>query len=390
MATADELSSPPVDFLRKLVSISSGTNDISGVGKVQMEMATELKKFGFVIEEFGALDPNVKSKQLVATRVGLKKEFITFVGHADTVFENLNHFEISSNGKEAKGSGVGDDKGGLVVGLFALQKFLKEKSAFNYSIRFVISPTEETGSDGFRQRLKDYAQDSALILGLEPASNHDSVVKARKGVRWYHLKVTGLEAHAGANPEAGVNACLQLAKFLQKMMALNNYEKGNTVSIGRMEGGKDKFNIVCGTAESKIDMRFVDLKSRDELHHKIETILKAVDAPSKKQKMKAKVEYEIITDVPPFAGSRKSSELIAKYIAIVHQIEGRDIQAVSAGGVSDLNYMDAGSAVMLDGLGPIGGGHHTIDEHVEISSLETRAEALAQLLIQFDKEAVKK
>ncbi len=379
-----------VDFLRQLVSVSSGTNDIDGVGKVQDILAQELKKIGFTIQELPSEDPKIKSKQWVATKLGKTQKFITFIGHADTVFEKLNHFEISADGKTIKGSGVGDDKGGLSVGLYALRDLIKQNPSLNYSLRFVMSPSEETGSVGYRELLRIFSKDSALILGLEPALENGAIVNARKGVRWYLIKVTGLEAHAGVNPEAGVNACQQLSYFVDKIMALSDFKSGNTISVGHIEGGKDKFNIVCGSAEAKIDFRFVDHQSRDRIHTKIEAILKKITVRSQKNKIDSKVDYQIITEVPPFAASVQSQSLIKRYQKIIQDIEGREVKAVLTGGAADLNYMSGGSGFMLDGLGPVGGGYHTIDEYIETSSLASRTEVLSRFLNAFDRDEFKK
>lgn len=372
------------DFLRHLVSQSSGTPEIEGVRKVEQVVAEELKKIGFTIEEFSADNPEIKSKQFVATRKGRENKFVTFVTHADTVFDNSNQFAVSADQTRITGPGVGDDKGGLTVALFALRQFLEKNPNLRYSLRFVISPSEETGSVGFRNRLRQFSEDSALILGMEPALADGSIIKARKGVQWYQIEVTGKEAHAGVNPEEGVNACHQLAKSVDQIVALNDYKSGNTLNVGHFEGGKDKFNIVCGHAEAKIDFRFVDNKSKDLIQKKIENILKKDLIHSKNSKEVAKIEEKIITEVPPFAISPASQKMIEQYLKIIRKIEQRPVSAVLTGGAADLNYMSAGSALMLDGLGPVGGGYHTKDEYIELSSLESRTEALVQLLIHFE------
>ena len=264
-----ETLSEPAQFLKELVSISSGTADTKGVNQVQEAVAKRLKAIGFKIE----MIPNAKGetssgKQLLATFKGSDSKYITFIGHADTVFEKLNPFEVQSDGKIAKGSGVADNKGGLVVGVTAIEKLLKMGTP-HFSIRYVVSPSEETGSGGFEEHLKAYAADSIMILGLEPARENGSVVMSRKGARWISIQVKGKEAHAGVDHDKGVNACLELAIKLTALQKLTDYKKGTTVSIGHMEGGKSKFNIVCGEASAKVDSRFTDVKNGSELLKKM-------------------------------------------------------------------------------------------------------------------------
>ena len=97
---------PHASFLRELVSISSGTASINGVNEVQEKVAVRLKALGFNVE----MKPNPQSgiisgKQLSATLKGQDPRYITLVGHADTVFEKLNPFEVSADGKIAFGTG---------------------------------------------------------------------------------------------------------------------------------------------------------------------------------------------------------------------------------------------------------------------------------------------
>jgi glutamate carboxypeptidase len=52
-----------------------------------------------------------------------------------------------------------------------------------------------------------------------------------------------------------------------------------------------------------------------------------------------------------------------------------------AGGGSDANFTGALGVASLDGLGLVGGGGHTLTEHVEIASLAERARLIAGLIL---------
>jgi glutamate carboxypeptidase len=53
----------------------------------------------------------------------------------------------------------------------------------------------------------------------------------------------------------------------------------------------------------------------------------------------------------------------------------------SAGGGSDANFTGALGVASLDGLGLVGGGGHTLTEHVEIASLAERTRLIAGLIL---------
>lgn len=57
-----------------------------------------------------------------------------------------------------------------------------------------------------------------------------------------------------------------------------------------------------------------------------------------------------------------------------------DISHQSSGGGSDGNFTGAMGITTLDGLGGQGAGAHTLEEHIEVSSLERRGKLMAGLL----------
>lgn len=379
----------PLDLLKSWVSISSGSADVAGVGDVQKKIAEELKSLGFQVVFVPNPDGALKSGPLLVAELApdaktpVADRAITLLAHADTVFEKLNPFTLSEDGKIARGSGVADDKGGIVVGVSALREFLAAggKGAAarerRHAIRFLVTPSEETGSNGFREKLRDYSKRSAFTIGLEPARENGNIVSARKGARWIEVTVTGREAHAGVDHAAGVNACHVLAQKLDALQKLTDYKTGTTVSIGHIEGGKDKYNIVCGTARAKIDSRFATREEEQRLIARIERILK----PAGKAKIEARVEMH----TPPFVRSPKTESYLKAYFQAVQELEHRAIRAESTGGAGDVNDMDHPGALIVDGLGPVGGGYHTAEESVDVASLTTRSKALARFLADLDR-----
>jgi glutamate carboxypeptidase len=63
---------------------------------------------------------------------------------------------------------------------------------------------------------------------------------------------------------------------------------------------------------------------------------------------------------------------------------GFDLPHGSSGGGSDGNFTGAMGIPTLDGLGVAGKGYHTLEEHIEVSSLLDRARLMAGLLATLD------
>jgi glutamate carboxypeptidase len=221
------------DRLETIVRINSGSANIKGVKQVLELVKPWFEELKFEVSFISnPLGETTSAPLFVAERMGEKSEFITFIMHADTVFEPsspFQHFKV--DGDIINGPGVMDDKGGIVMIARTLEMLLSENKTPKYSLRVIISPNEEVGSPGFGKVFKDFSEKSWLVLGLEPAYDDGGIVEGRKGNIWYHVKVQGKEAHAGRDHKAGINACAILAQKIIELQKLTDYKKMITVSI---------------------------------------------------------------------------------------------------------------------------------------------------------------
>jgi glutamate carboxypeptidase len=357
--------------LNEIVSINSGTANIEGVNKVQAIVSSWFSELGFKVSLLNNPDgEKISGKIFVAELTGQSNKFITFSAHADTVFEPSSPFQniTKSDSRKWIGPGVIDDKGGIVVLYYALKEYLKKFPIPKYSLRILITPNEEVGAIGFWKMFEEASLNSWMVLGLEPAYE-EGLVHSRKGNRWIEVTVTGKEAHAGRHHQDGINACRILSEKLVQISKLTDYKKEITVSIGRMEGGQDKFNIVCGKATAKIDTRAPTLEKRDYLKKKIEKIL-----------ADPKISYTIVDETIPFSINTLSKKYIDQYLGLIEKVEGKKQLAHASGGTGDCNHFSREGVVIIDGLGPIGGDVHTENEWINLNSIDSRAKVLTQFL----------
>jgi glutamate carboxypeptidase len=381
-----------LERLKRFSEIDSATLNVAGVDEMQTQVASILESLHFKIRlqkgesRFGSL--------IVAERPGRRAtQFISLVMHADTVLPNEQAFSLKLSEDKAVGSGVIDDKGGIAVGLSALERFLKAFPETEYSLRVICSPNEEMGSVGFIEAFRQLGPDTVVGLGLEPGIDNGSIIHQRRGNRWYDIEILGKEAHAGRSYGEHANAAHDAARKIEELARLNNARKHISVNVGHIEAGKDKHNIICGWAKIKLDTRFPSLESRDSLHRKIERILSQPADPSTCGRLGTTTSFKIVDDCPPFSLTRSSRTIARRYAALISQLEGRKVYSQPAGGAGDVNYLSGTHNFVLDGLGPVGGGMHTAGEFVQISTLKTRAQALAGILhhlqtLNLDKRAL--
>lgn len=366
-------ASREVERLTELVNMNSGSANLKGVLAVQNKIKPWFEAIGFKV----ALVTNpegekVSAPLLLAELKGEKPETITFIMHADTVFEPSSPFQkaVLKNDSLMAGPGTMDDKGGIVVVLKALEDLFLQQKTPKYSLRVLVSPNEEVGSIGWGKKFHEFSLGSWLVLGLEPGHDDYGIVHGRKGNVWYEIKVKGKESHAGRDHKEGINACQILARKMVEIEKLTDYKKNITTSIGRIEGGQDKYNIVCGEALGKLDVRVPDLAAYKTVTKKIEKILKD-----------PQITYTLTDETLPFNVNQASKPIIQKYLDQIFNVEGRKVISHTSGGVGDVNHFSREGVIILDGLGPVGGGAHTVEEFLDLKTIETRAKILTNFLL---------
>lgn len=391
-------------FLKKLVDSPSPTNKQDEVRATHALLATELESLGFRIR--WQRDQSGKTDDLlIAERPGRQigdRAYITCVSHIDTVLgpedagpirELSKINEIGKTEHHILGAGIIDNKGGLVTLVESLRLFFEQNATTELGFRVVSSPDEESGSSAWHKDFQELGNRSCAALGFEPALDDGSIISSRRGNRWYDVDVKGQEAHAGRCRGEELNAAHEavhlIAKLLQKrdllrMQFASPPGLGVSIQVGHIEGGRGRHNIICGDVHFKLDTRFSSFEQRDQLHRSIIDIL---SSPSEKnlQLRSSAISYEIVDDCPPFSSESNQThrELVNDLCSEISKQEkhlrdgSSQVLPAQAGGAGDVNHMSRPGLLVLDGLGPIGGKMHTVDEFLVRESLTSRSRALA-------------
>lgn len=377
-------------FLKTLVDESSPTTEAPRVRAAHLHLAQALVELGFSIQ--WTPDPEGNAADLlVAEKPGLDSRFITCVSHIDTVLptEDAGRYrrEVVSGETRARGAGIIDNKGGLAVMIESLRLFFEKNPTPALGFRVVSSPDEETGSSSWHSIFRKIGTQSSAALGFEPALDDGSIISSRRGNRWFNIEIEGIEAHAGRCKGEQINAAHESAwlitRLIEAKLSLQETFRsppglGISLQVGHIEGGRDRHNVVCGNVRIKLDTRFSTFEERDALHEKIMGILQT---PHEKNSagQTSKISFEIVDDCPPFSisGDGKAETLVGELQKEIQLLEKREISAAKAGGAGDVNHMSRPGLLILDGLGPVGGRMHTVDEFMTLASLETRSLALS-------------
>ncbi len=295
------------------------------------------------------------------------------LGHYDTVYSTgaLAKMPFRVTGGKAYGPGIFDMKAGLVHALFALETLQQTKAPLRHRLVFLCTSDEEIGSDASRKLIETEARRSDAVFVLEPSLGPKGLLKtARKGVGEAEIIVHGRASHAGLAPQEGINAIHELARQLQRIQEWNDPRRGVTINADMIEGGT-RVNVIAERARAILDLRALSVSDMRRLERKLHALRPILPG--------AKLEIRGGFNRAPLERKR-SAGLFVKAKALASQM-GLSLGESTAGGGSDGNLTAALGIPTLDGLGAVGHGAHSKDEHILIHAMPDRAALLASLLL---------
>ena len=295
---------------------------------------------------------------------GAKNPKILLLCHLDTVWPKGSFqptWKIEAD--TATGPGVFDMKAGFVQALYAISQV----SGAQENVALVATTDEETGSATSKALIERLAKTVQAVLVFE-ASLDGKVKTGRKGTAMYQVSVTGKAAHAGLEPEKGINATTELAKLVMQISALENPEFGTTAVPTVMQSGTTT-NTVPALAKLDIDVRSFTMAELNRIDKSIKGLSSEV----------AKVEVTGGINRPPLEIS-STKELYEKLEKVAKDLGLTPIGHASVGGASDGNLAAAAGAKVLDGLGAVGMGAHAPGESIKISTVEERIKLTASFI----------
>jgi len=357
------MSTPMLAALEALVRIESPTEDLDAcrdVVRLASDIATRVT---------GTPAQIIEHNGRPVFWWGAQEPEIVLLAHLDTVwpkgsFEPL--WEIK--GDVLRGPGTFDMKAGFIQALFAIKDI-------KGSVALIGTTDEETGSKTSRDLIEKVSRAAKAVLVLESAI--DGKVKVgRKGTSMYQIKVIGRAAHAGVEPEKGINATTELAHIILGLAALENKEHGTSVVPTMMKAGNSTNTVP--------DLAVLDIDARSFLQSELVRIDKAI-REIKAIHPEAKIEIGGGINRPPLELAATAS-LYERAKKVAAKIGIPELGSASVGGASDGNFAGAVGAQVLDGLGAVGGGAHAPSEWISVAALEERSNLLNALVLDLINE----
>ncbi len=359
--------------IRELVERETKSREAARLDEIARFIAGQLREIGGQIELIPQPGYGTHLRARFNFDHGALERRVLVIGHLDTVWptgtlERLP-FRVTPEGR-AHGPGIFDMKSGIVCAIEALRVMVAESLPTKRPITLVLTCDEEIGSKTSRSLVEEEAKNAAAALVLEPPAPGGVVKTGRKGIGEFTVRALGRAAHAGLDPSKGVNAIVELAHQTLRLAALNDFERGITVSVGLINGGT-AMNVIPAEASAKVDVRYWTQEDGEMIVNTIRGLAPALP--------RAQLEVTGGINRPPMPRSDENIALYEQARALAAEI-GFELKETIVGGGSDGNFTAAMDVPTLDGLGVDGAGAHADHEHIIIDDIPRRAALLTRLM----------
>jgi glutamate carboxypeptidase len=403
VAFIDKTNDDALKLLERVVNINSGTQNLAGVQEVGRVFRAEFEALGFSTRWVDGA-PFKRAGHLVADHPGQGPR-ILLIGHLDTVFEKDSPFQKFERIDErtARGPGIIDMKGGDVVMIAALKALHASGALKNMNVIAVMTGDEEDSGEPLsaaRAALVEAAQGADLAIGFEDGpADPKLAVTARRGTTGWEVRVTGTPAHSSQifRDDIGFGAAYEVARILNTFREQMAGEPHLTFNPGVMLSGTTvefdpvqlrgsafgKTNVIAEHAVVSGDLRAL---SREQFDRAKQVMTRIVTASL--PHTSATITFD--EGYPPMAPTEGNARLLAVYDQASRDLGFGAVTAVSPdrAGAADVSFVAGSVKTIIDGVGLMGKGDHTVAETADLTTLPSQTKRMAVTLSRIVKNGV--
>jgi glutamate carboxypeptidase len=387
LRAAAEVAQPAlIDTLRDMVTIESGSGDVEGLARMADFTEARLKALGAKTERRKATR-GTGADIVIGTFEGSGSRKLMLMAHMDTVYQRgiLATQPYRVDGNRIFGPGIADDKGGIAVILHSL-KILSEAGWRDYAkLTVLFNPDEEVGSIGSGEFIAELADQHDVVLSCEPttaapAAQNDALLLGASGTATGTMEVKGRASHAGAAPQLGRNALIELAHQLQQTRDIAKSIPGTQLNWTTVQAGTVR-NQIPDKAVAGADIRVTVPDGVQKLQAALDEKVKEKLVPDTETVVKIEVGR------PAFVASDRGRALARDGQAIYAEIERKLDIAEMTGGATDAGFANrSGKAVVVESFGLAGFGYHARDEYIDTGSIVPRLYLMTRMLTELGKK----
>jgi glutamate carboxypeptidase len=385
-AAAEQAQPALIDTLHEMVLIESGSGDAEGLKKMADFTEARLQALGAKTER-RKTTRGTGADIVIGTFEGTGSKKLMLIAHMDTVYQKgvLATQPYRVDGNRIYGPGIADDKGGIAVILHSL-KILNEAGWRDYArLTVQFNPDEEVGSIGSGEFISELADQHDVVLSCEPtvaapAAQHDSLLLGASGTATGTMEVKGRAAHAGASPQLGRNALIELAHQLLQTRDIAKSIPGTQLNWTTATAGTVR-NQIPEKAVAGADIRVTVADGVQKLRAALDEKVKDKLIPDTETTVKIEVGR------PAFTASDAGRALAHQGQAIYAEIDRKLDISEMTGGATDAGFANrSGKAVVVESFGLAGFGYHARDEYIDTGSIVPRLYLMTRMLTELGKK----
>ncbi len=360
-----------IESFMELVRIDSISREERNLADFLIEKLEDLG-LEVIVDQAGEKVESNSGNIIARLRGNIKKATpIMFSAHMDTVVPGKNikpvcdGEKIISDGKTILGA---DDKAAIAA-LFEVLHIIKENSIPYGDIEIVFSICEEIGLKGAKN-LDISSLNSQMGFVLDAGGQVGKIITTAPSQNSLEITIYGKSAHAGSNPEEGINA-IQVAGFALSRMKLGRIDEETTANIGIISGGKAT-NIIPDEVTLKGEVRSRKEEKLEKYTERLKTIIEDTA-----QEFKAKAEVKINREYSCY--NLSSDDQVVKTSIKAVKNMGLSPELCPSGGGSDANIFNKKgfpSVVLAIGMEKV----HTVDEYILVKNLKNTAQCVLSII----------
>ncbi|WP_300460389.1 M20/M25/M40 family metallo-hydrolase [Desulfobacula sp.] len=296
-------------------------------------------------------------------------------GHMDTVGPGKGikvRYEegiFKSDGTTILGA---DDKSAIAIILEVMDVIL-ENNIDHSPVEIVFTVCEEIGLLGAKNF--DYALMDSKFGYILDSTDTEGIVTKAPAANKINIKIHGKAAHAGAEPENGINAIAVASKAISGLQ-LGRIDEETTCNLGIIMGGVAT-NIVPALVEIHGEARSHDVQKLKQVTDSIVTAFYTAADRIRNDSDLPRIEALVENDFPPtdIPEDHKAIQLARKAAENI----GITLASRTIGGGADANIFFSRGIV----AGVLGTGMtdvHTLNESIDIKDMENSARLVLEIL----------
>jgi glutamate carboxypeptidase len=391
---AQQEKAPLLDTLRDLVNIESGSKDAEGLARLAALIGERLTRLGGKVEIIEPTEiyrmedtPPKPGAMVHAEFKGTGTRKIMLIAHMDTVYLRgmLKDQPFRIDGERAYGLAIADDKQGVALILHTVAILQALKFGDYGTLTVLINGDEEISSPGARSTITRMAGEQDAVFSYEGGGEDGRLRLATSGIAAAYLTVDGKASHAGAAPDKGVNALVELSHQVLQLSDLSRRDQGLTLNWTVSQAGTNR-NVIPAQATAQADARALKVSDFIALEAALRQRVQTQRIPD------AKVQLRFEMRRPPLEATPAARRLAAHGTAIYEEL-GLPLKVfdVANGGGTDAAFAALKTnAAVIEGFGLSGYGAHSNDaEYVKLETIVPRLYLSARMIMDVSQDKVK-